>query len=74
MFKGVAQTLANEGYLTQEELTTVFEPIEKQIQSVNRIRDEIHKHDAEYYRDVHEGKPHESFWHMPHSLWSHKKK
>ena len=31
MFKEVAQSLVNEGYLTQEALTTVFEPIEKQI-------------------------------------------
>ena len=38
MFKEVAQTLVNEGYLTQEKLTTVFEPIEKQI-DLSRSKD-----------------------------------
>ena len=60
--------------LTDGECCILPEPIEQQKQSVNRIRDEIHRHDAEYYKDVHEGKPHESFWHMPHSLWNHKGK
>ena len=59
--------------LTDGECCILPEAIEVQKQSVNRIRDEIHKHDAEYYRDVHEGKPHESFWHMPHSLLKYKR-
>lgn len=60
--------------LTDGEYCALPEPIEKQKQRVNKIREAMHAHEEEYYQDIHEGKPHESFWSRPHSFWIHKGK
>lgn len=60
--------------LTEGDYCVLPEPIQKQQSKVNKIREAMHAHEQEYYQDVHEGKPHESFWHRPHSLWKRKEK
>lgn len=59
--------------LTDGEYCVLPEPIEKQQKIINKIREAMHQHEKEYYEDIHEGKPHESFWRMPHSLWRRRK-
>lgn len=60
--------------LTEGEYCVLPETIRTQQRRVNKIRDAMHAHEAEYYPEIHEGKPHESFWHRPHSLWRHNEK
>lgn len=59
--------------LTDGESCVLKAPIEHEIKKVNKIREAMHAHEKEYYQDIHVGKPHESFWHLPHSLLRHKK-
>lgn len=58
--------------LTDGEYCVLSAPIEAQKRTVNAIRDAMHAHEKEYYEEVHVGKPHESFWSRPHSLWKKK--
>lgn len=58
--------------LTDGEYCVLPEPIEAQKRKVNTIRDAMHAHEQEYYQNIHEGKPNESFWQRPHSLWRRK--
>lgn len=60
--------------LTDGDYCVLPAPIEAQKQKVNSIREAMHAHEQEYYQDIHEGKPHESFWHRPHSLWKRKER
>ena len=59
--------------LTDGEYCVLSAPIEAQKKTVNAIREAMHQHEKEYYEDIHIGKPHESFWDKPHSLWKRKK-
>lgn len=54
--------------LTDGESCVLNTAIEKEIRKVNKIREAMNAHEKEYYQDLHVGKPHESFWHCPHSL------
>lgn len=58
--------------LTDGEYCVLTAPIEAQKQTVNAIREAMQEHEREYYAEIHVGKPHESFWHRPHSLWKKK--
>jgi malate dehydrogenase (quinone) len=58
--------------LTDGEYCVLTAPIEAQKQTVNTIRDAMQQHEKEYYEEIHVGKPHESFWSRPHSLWKRK--
>lgn len=60
--------------LTDGDYCPLPEPIEKQKQRINKIREAMHAHEQEYYQEIHEGKPHESFWSRPHSLWKNRGK
>jgi len=60
--------------LTDGEYCPLPEPIETQKRTVNRIREAMHAIEKEYYQEIYEGKPHESFWRRPHSLWNHRGK
>jgi malate dehydrogenase (quinone) len=62
------------GELTDGECCVLKAPIEKEIGKINKIREAMHTHEKEYYQDIYDGKPHESFWHMPHSMWDRKRK
>jgi len=55
--------------LTDGEYCVLPETINKQQQRVNKIREAMHAHEEKYYQDIHEGKPHESFWKKPYSLF-----
>lgn len=59
--------------LTDGEYCVLLEPIEAQKKTVNAIREAMHHHEKEYYEEIHIGKPHESFWDKPHSLWKRNK-
>ncbi len=58
--------------LTDGEYCVLSAPIEAQKQTVNTIREAMHAHEKEYFEEIHVGKPNESFWHRPHSLWKKK--
>lgn len=58
--------------LTDGEYCVLSEPIETQKRKVNAIREAMHAHEREYYEEILVGKPHESFWYRPHSLWKRK--
>lgn len=58
--------------LTDGEYCVLIAPIEEQKRKVNSIREAMHAHEKEYYEEIHIGKPHESFWQRPHSLWKRK--
>lgn len=58
--------------LTDGEYCVLAAPIEEQKRTVNAIRDAMSAHEKEYYEEIHVGKPHESFWKRPHSLWKRK--
>ena len=58
--------------LSDGEYCVLSEPIEAQKRTVNAIREAMHAHEKEYYAEIHIGKPHESFWSRPHSLWRRK--
>jgi len=58
--------------LTDGDYCVLSAPIEAQKQTVNAIREAMQKHEKEYYEDIHVGKPNESFWQRPHSLWKRK--
>lgn len=60
--------------LTDGEYCALREPIQAQQRTVNKIREAMHAHEQEYYQDILEGKPDESFWKRPHSLWTHRGK
>lgn len=55
--------------LTDGEYCVLPETIDKQQKRVNKIREAMHAHEREFYQDVHVGKPHESFWKKPYSLF-----
>lgn len=55
--------------LTDGEYCALPEPIASQKAKANAIREAMHAHEKEYYEDIREGNPNESFWHRPHSLW-----
>lgn len=58
--------------LTDGEYCVLNEPIEAQKRTVNAIREAMYRHEKQYYEEIHAGKPHESFWQRPHSLWKRK--
>lgn len=58
--------------LSDGEYCVLSEPIEAQKRTINAIREAMHAHEKEYYEEIHIGKPHESFWSRPHSLWRRK--
>jgi len=58
--------------LTDGEYCVLTAPIEAEKRTLNAIRDAMQQHEKEYYEDIHVGKPHESFWSRPHSLWKRK--
>jgi malate dehydrogenase (quinone) len=58
--------------LTDGEYCVLSSAIEAQKQTVNAIREAMVAHEKEYYEEIHVGKPHESFWSRPHSLWKRK--
>ena len=58
--------------LSDGEYCVLSEPIEAQKRTINAIREAMHAHEKEYYEEIHIGKPHESFWSRPHSLWKRK--
>jgi len=60
--------------LTDGEYCVLPEPINAQKRTVNKIREAMQRHEQEYYQNISDGKPHESFWHLPHSLWRRKQK
>lgn len=55
--------------LTDGEYCVLTEPIEKEMQRANAILNAMKQHEKEYYEETHIGKPHESFWSAPYSLW-----
>lgn len=58
--------------LTDGEYCVLAAPIEAQKKKANAIREAMQEHEKEYYEEIHIGKPHESFWQRPHSLWTKK--
>lgn len=55
------------GELTEGEYCVLPEPVATQKENVNRIRDAIRRTHEEYFTDLHQGKPDDSFWDKPHS-------
>lgn len=58
--------------LTEGEYCVLPAPIEEQKQTANAIREAMHRYEKEYYPQMYDGKPDESFWQRPHSLWKRK--
>ena len=55
--------------LIDGEYCVLPDPINLEKQKINKIREAMYAHEKEYYEGIRVGKPHESFWQRPHSLW-----